>query len=77
MLVRRMRPDAKLPTRQSEHAAGYDLTAVESKTAMPHQRAVIKTGIAIEPPVGTYARIAPRSGLAAKCSVDNLSLIHI
>jgi dUTP pyrophosphatase len=32
----------------------------------PGHRAIIKTGIAVALPVGTYGRIAPRSGLSVK-----------
>ena len=40
-------------------------------TVIPQgERKVISTGIAIATPAGTYARIAPRSGLAAKHSID-------
>ena len=40
-------------------------------TVIPQgERRVISTGIAIATPAGTYARIAPRSGLAAKHSID-------
>ena len=34
------------------------------------EQKVIGTGIAIATPAGTYAHIAPRSGLAAKQSID-------
>src|SRR5205085_9589489 len=39
-------------------------------TIPPNERMAISTGIAIAIPPGTYARIAPRSGLAAKHSID-------
>ena len=35
-----------------------------------HGRAVVKTGLSIAIPAGTYARVAPRSGLAVKHFVD-------
>ena len=35
-----------------------------------HGRAVVKTGLAIAIPENTYARIAPRSGLAVKKFID-------
>src|SRR5437588_5399863 len=44
--------------------------ANELATIPPNERMVISTGIAIATPPGTYARIAPRSGLAAKHSID-------
>ena len=40
-------------------------------TVIPQgERKIINTSIAIATPAGTYARIAPRSGLAAKHSID-------
>ena len=35
-----------------------------------HGRAVVKTGLQIAIPAGTYARVAPRSGLAVKHFID-------
>ena len=64
--VQVLNADAKIPIRGSEHAAGYDLYAVEACVIKSGRRAVIPTGIAVKLPPGTYGRIAPRSGLAVK-----------
>merc|ERR1719436_1436294 len=64
--VQRLRPDAVLPVRGSKDAAGFDLAAVEKAVVEPGGKAIIKTGLRVAIPWGTYARIAPRSGLAAK-----------
>ena len=56
----------KPPTRGSDKAAGFDLYSNEATTLAPGQIAPIATGIKITPPTGTYARIAPRSGLSLK-----------
>merc|ERR1719436_1614137 len=64
--VQRLRPEAVLPVRGSKDAAGFDLAAVEKAVVEPGGKAVIKTGLKVAIPWGTYARIAPRSGLAAK-----------
>ena len=53
-------------TRGSNKAAGFDLYSNEATTLAPGQIAPIATGIKITPPTGTYARIAPRSGLSLK-----------
>jgi len=71
--VQFLRPDAKAPSRGSEFAAGYDLYSVEDAKIAPLDRQMIETGIAIGLPAGTYGRIAPRSGLAAKFGIDVLS----
>ena len=56
----------KPPTRGSDKAAGFDLYSNEATTLASGQIAPIATGIKITPPAGTYARIAPRSGLSLK-----------
>jgi dUTP pyrophosphatase len=57
---------AKVPTRGSDYAAGYDLYAAESVTIAPHTTMKVSTDIAIELPDGTFGGIFPRSGLATK-----------
>ena len=46
--------------------AGADLTAGESLTLEPGQRATVGTGVSIALPDGYVAFVVPRSGLAAK-----------
>lgn len=58
--------NAKVPTLGSPGAAGYDLYAAEECLVHPENRALVSTDIAVEVPIGYYARIAPRSGLACK-----------
>jgi dUTP pyrophosphatase len=53
--------------------AGYDLFSAEEMEIPPKERRLIKTDIAIRLPVGTYGRIAPRSGLAYKHGLDVLA----
>ena len=62
---KKLSENATIPVRASLHAAGLDLFSAESKTIKGRECARIKTDIAIKLPVGTYGRIAPRSGLAA------------
>lgn len=68
--VQRLSPFAQLPVRGSKEAAGLDLSSVEDAKILPGQRKCISTGLAIKAVPGTYARIAPRSGLASKKCVD-------
>lgn len=56
-------PAAKLPTRGSAEAAGYDLYASETITIPKNGRKVVQTGIRMKIPDGCYGRVAPRSGL--------------
>jgi dUTP pyrophosphatase len=58
------------PTRGSPLAAGYDLYSA-AKTVIPAGgRALVPTDISVAVPVGTYGRVAPRSGLAVKHGLD-------
>lgn len=65
--------DAKSPVKSSESAAGLDLSSVESVDILPGKRALISTGLKITVPIGTYGRIAPRSGIAWKSGIDVLA----
>ena len=73
MHVTKLHPDATIPTRGSEHAAGLDLYADHGDTINPGERALIGTGIAIALPLFTAGLIWPRSGLATKQGVDVLA----
>jgi len=68
--VQKLTDSAKVPMRQTDRAAGYDLYSAETATIEPNSRKLIGTDIAIAIPEGTYARIAARSGLATKYSID-------
>jgi len=57
---------AKSPYYASSGAAGLDLISSENEWIPSHGWKLIKTGIKIELPFGTYGRIAPRSGLALR-----------
>jgi dUTP pyrophosphatase len=59
-----------LPTRGSAGAVGYDLYSCEDVTIPRGARALISTGLAVVLPVGTYGRVAPRSGLAVKHGIQ-------
>lgn len=69
MFAKLLHSDAKLPSRSNPGDAGYDLASVESLTIPPWGKAIVPTGVSIAIPEDTYARIAPRSGLAAKHSI--------
>ena len=59
---------AKMPTKGSEYAAGYDLYAATDYTIdiAPHSTVKIGTGVAIELPPYMMGLIFARSGLATK-----------
>lgn len=65
----------KLPTYETLSSAGMDLRAYISApiTMGPMERAIVKTGLFIELPLGYEAQVRPRSGLAAKKGVTVLN----
>ncbi|WOC29260.1 dUTPase [Equine parapoxvirus] len=68
--VVRLSSRATLPTRGSEQAAGLDLYSAYDCVVPSMGRAVVLTDLQIQPPMGCYARVAPRSGLAVNHRVD-------
>lgn len=66
--VKKLNSLAKIPTKGSEKAAGWDLyAAIESSIdILPHSTIKIETGLSFELPEGTFAGIFPRSGIATK-----------
>ncbi|KAF2674225.1 dUTP diphosphatase [Microthyrium microscopicum] len=63
----------RAPTRGSAYAAGYDIYSSTDIVVPGRGKAVVDTDMSIAVPEGTYGRIAPRSGLAAKHSIDTLA----
>jgi len=68
--VKKLSANARLPVMGSKFAAGYDLHASGSEVVPARGKKLISTGLAFSIPHGNYGRIAPRSGLAAKNSID-------
>ncbi|KAH8830627.1 dUTPase-like protein [Flagelloscypha sp. PMI_526] len=70
LLIKRLSDKARLPTRGSAFAAGYDLYSAEQKIIPAHGKALVDTQLSIAVPADTYGRVAPRSGLASKFMID-------
>jgi len=68
--IRRLRPDAQVPTRAYEHDAGIDLAACERVELGPGERALVPTGLAVAIPAGYAGYVQPRSGLATKHGIS-------
>ena len=67
--VKKLNPDAELPTRGSNEAAGWDLYACLNQDKIiigPHTTEKIGTGLAMAIEKGWEGQIRPRSGLATK-----------
>ena len=70
MQVKKLVDFATMPVRGSKFAAGFDLASAYDTVVPARGKAIVKTGLAIAIPENTYARIAPRSGLAVKKFID-------
>ncbi|KAI8352574.1 dUTP diphosphatase [Mortierella sp. GBAus27b] len=70
LLVKRMSEKARIPTRGSKQAAGFDLYSAKAMIIPAKSRDVVPTDLKIALPEGTYGRVAPRSGLAVKHFID-------
>lgn len=69
--IKKVEPDATVPTLGSKFAAGYDLYAYIKEDdgfcyIEPGCTALIKTGVVAEIPVGFFGGIYARSGIATK-----------
>jgi len=66
--IKKLSDTAKIPTRGSEEAAGYDLYADIKQPLWihPHTTEAVGTGVAVELPKGVFGAIVARSGLARK-----------
>lgn len=65
----------QLPSYETIASAGMDLRATLDLPVIlkPLERAIVKTGLFIELPIGYEAQIRPRSGLAAKKGITVLN----
>ena len=63
LLIKKVHPDAIVPTKLTQGAAGYDLCSYHDIHLDPGCVALADTGIAMQLPIGTYGRLAPHNGL--------------
>lgn len=65
--IKKLNENATIPTYGSPYSAGADLySAMDELTIAPHTTFLVKTGIALELPIGFAGLIYARSGLASK-----------
>jgi dUTP pyrophosphatase len=64
--VKKLNPEAKIPTLSTEHAAGFDFYSIEDYELKPHETYPVKTGVAVEIPIGKVLHIWDRSGMGMK-----------
>jgi dUTP pyrophosphatase len=70
---KRLVPQAVVPVQAHPGDAGMDIQACEGVTLVPGARALVKTGLSVEIPLGMEAQVRPRSGLAFKHGVTVLN----
>lgn len=77
--IKKVRENAKIPTRGTSGAAGFDLYAciTEPLTLKKGDTALIPTGIAIAVPEGYAAFIHSRSGLSIKRGICLLNSVGV
>jgi dUTP pyrophosphatase len=59
-------PDAKLPHRATEGSACFDLYAAADAPLRPGEVTLVRTGLKMRAPPGTFLEVRPRSGLSTK-----------
>lgn len=66
--IKKLRPDAVVPSYQTEHSAGMDVcAALDEPIVLKHlERAILPCGFAMAIPEGYEIQVRARSGLAAK-----------
>lgn len=77
--LKKLTDTAMLPEQGSAYAAGYDLFAdiKDILEILPHETAMIPTGLAMEIPEGYFGGIFARSGLAAKESLRPANCVGV
>lgn len=73
VLFKKSHPLAKLPSYESEGAAGADVRSVERLTLYPGQHMLVSTGLSCCITAGYELQVRPRSGLAYKKGVTVLN----
>ena len=78
--IKKLNEKAKIPSRGSSRAAGYDLYAAMKEEAVvirPQETVKIGTGLAIQPPNGYFGAIFARSGLATKLGIRPANCVGV
>lgn len=77
--VKLLHPNAKLPTKSHTLDAGFDLYALEKSIIYPindtggHEVSKVRTGIALEIPIGYFGKIEDRSSFVSKHGVTTVA----
>ena len=66
LLVKMLSDAAVFSKKNAINSAGYDLPSAVNSVLPTNGKAIVPTDIEVAIPEGTYGRVAPKSGLAAK-----------
>jgi dUTP pyrophosphatase len=75
--VKLFSPDAVVPFKAHDGDAGYDIASVEEVIIPAKSWKFVDTGLGITVPIGTYGRLAPRSGLSKYGIMVNAGVIDL
>ena len=64
--IKKFYEDASVPKKGHVCDAGWDLYSYENEVIPPMSWKCISTGVGVTVPIGTYGRVAPRSGVSNK-----------
>lgn len=59
-------PEAPWPAKATRESACFDLCAAEAAELRPGRVTLVRTGLKMRPPPGTFLEIRPRSGLSTR-----------
>jgi dUTP pyrophosphatase len=71
--VKKVRPDATIPSYAHPGDAGFDVHACEDMIINPGERKLVSTGLSFEFPEGFVALVWDKSGLAKNHGITNLA----
>ena len=77
--IKKLRPDAVIPSTGSASAAGYDLHAcLDAPVTIPAGKTVkVGTGLSMEIPEGYFGGVFARSGLASKSGIRPANCVGV
>lgn len=67
--IKKLHPDATIPTRAHETDAGLDIYANETVTLKAQEKHLLSTGIAVDIPPGYVGLLTSRSGVSSKTNL--------
>ena len=71
--IKKLNPEARIPSYAHFDDAGFDLFVIEDITIKKDERSLVKTGIAMEIPIGYVGLIWDKSGVSVKGGIKILA----